>query len=108
MDTSVKRAGTAFRVCLLCVLVAALLDGSGCATQSYRDRPWDDVTGRQRDRAALDADYEKCRAVHEQAFLRSGGASTGSIDWAAQAGSDTAFLGCMERGGWKPRRGAAR
>lgn len=86
------------------LLAAALVVGAGCRTRSYIDLPWHDASGRQRDRAALDADYERCRAVHEQAFLRSEAASTGSADWAAQAASDTAFLSCMQRSGWQPRR----
>lgn len=102
-----SRTGTAaLRVCLSCALAAAL--AAGCETPPDRKLQWDDVTGRLRDHAALDVDYERCRADRERAFLRSEGAPAGSWDFAAQGGGDAAFLSCMQRNGWKPRRATAR
>jgi len=103
MNTTAMGAARALRVCLLCVLASALFASAGCRTRPYRDVNWDDLTGRKRDHADLDADYEKCRAVREEAFLRSEGASRTAPDMVARASSDTAFLSCMERSGWKPR-----
>ncbi|HWI12989.1 MAG TPA: hypothetical protein VNT02_02000 [Burkholderiales bacterium] len=82
----------------------ALLASAGCRTPSYGELQWDDVTGQKRDHAALDADYERCRVVRGQAFLNREGGSYIAPDVAGQASSDTAFLSCMERSGWKPRR----
>lgn len=107
MDTNAKHEAQSLRVCLLSVLAAALIASPGCRTRSYYDLPWDDVTGRKRDRAALDADYEKCRAEGQQAFLKSQGAPAAAGRVVEQAGADTTFLACMERSGWKPDRGAA-
>lgn len=107
MVTNAKHQAHFLRVCLLSVLAAALVASTGCRTRSYYDLPWDDVTGRKRDRAALDADYEKCRTEGQQAFLHSQGAPAATGRVVEQAGADTTFLACMERSGWKPSRGAA-
>ncbi len=65
------------------------------------------MTGRKRDRAAPDANDEKCRAGW-RAFPQSEGASTATGRVVEQAGSDTICVACTERSGWKPSPGAAR
>jgi hypothetical protein len=106
MCSNAKSVKAALRVCLLFLLAATLFAAAGCRTHSYRDLQWDDVSGRKRDNAALDADYEKCRTVRDEALLRAESSSRTTPDMPARASSDTAFLSCMERAGWKPRRRA--